>query len=170
MNVTHSKDTLSEELPISFLSFSKEHGYYAVGRSLQTIMMSGHGPWNDETLLRGSIEMGKNIQELDVSQPWGCLSCLVGESLMPPSTFKAFVQQTIIRKSKGLTGLAVVIQNSDISNTIKQQLTQAYESAGIDFAFLATIDLAMDWLREKDIKMEQASVKQFYKQNTFSPD
>ncbi|WP_232787603.1 hypothetical protein [Paraglaciecola sp. MB-3u-78] len=53
------------------MSNLQEHGEYVVGRSQQTIMFSARGPWNDETLVNGSKEMGQNIRQLNLSEPWG---------------------------------------------------------------------------------------------------
>ena len=154
-------------LGINQMNYSKEHGDYVVSRSLQTILFSGRGPWNDETMIRGSREMGQSIKQLDLSKPWGSLSCLYGESLMPPSTFKAFAKHTMIRKSMGLKGLAVVIQDSQIANTIKSQLIQAYEPAEVEFAFLSDIDSAMNWLLDLDVILDKQQVDQFFLQQSF---
>lgn len=149
------------------MSYSKEHGDYVVSRSLQTIIFSARGPWNEETLFRGSKEMGKNIQQLDLSEPWGCLSCLYGESLMPPAAFKAFAKHTLIRKSLGMKALAVVIQDSDITNTIKNQLSQVYQPAEIEYEFLSDIDSAMTWLTKKSVSLDNQQVSQFFQQHSF---
>ena len=150
------------------MKYAKEHGYYAVSRSIQTIMLSARGPWNDESLLLGGREMGKNIQQLDLSKPWGCLSCLYGESLMPPSAFKAFEKHTAIRKSLGLKAMAVVIQDSDIANTIKNQLSHAYQSAGVEYEFLANIETAITWLNDRDVNLSKPQVIQFFQQYSFA--
>ena len=149
------------------MNYSQEHGDYVVSRSQQTIIFSARGPWNDETMIRGAKEMGQNIGQLDLSKPWGCLSCLYGESLMPPSTFKAFAKHTKIRKSMGLTGLAVVIQDSDIANTIQSQLTKAYQAAEVDFAFLSDINSAITWLSNIDVSIDTQQANQFFQLHSF---
>jgi hypothetical protein len=145
----------------------REHGEYVAGRSHQTIMFAARGPWNDETMVKGSKEMGQNIQQLNLSEPWGFVSCLFGESLMPPSAYKLFLKHTKIRKSMGMRCLAVVIQDSDIANTITNQLTQAYQQAGVDYAFLPNIDSAIVWLKEQKIELDQQQVTHFFQQNLF---
>lgn len=150
------------------MKFSQEHGDYVVSHSLQTVLLSGRGPWNDESLKRGGKEMGKNIHQLDLTKPWGCLSCLYGESLMPPSAYKAFEEHTAIRKSLGLKALAVVIQDSDIANTIKTQLSQAYHSADIEYEFLPDIDAAMTWIMDRDLSLDKQQVIKFFKQHSFA--
>lgn len=147
--------------------YSQEHGDYVVSRSQQTIMFSARGPWNDETMKRGAKEMGQNIGQLDLSKPWGCLSCLYGESLMPPSTFKSFEKHTKIRKSMGLTGLAVVIRDSDIANTIKSQLTDAYQSAEVDFIFLSDLNSAITWLSNIGVSIDKQQAIQFFQLHSF---
>jgi hypothetical protein len=149
------------------MKYSKEHGDYIVGRSKQTIMFSARGPWNDETMLRGAKEMSENMGQLDMSKPWACLSCLYGESLMPPSTFKSFAKHTLIRKSMGLKGLAVVILDSDISNTIKNQLTPAYNAADVNFAFLSDINSAINWISGIDVDIDRQQVEHFFHRHSF---
>lgn len=146
---------------------SKEHGDYVVGRSLQTILFAARGPWNDETMIRGSKEMAENMAKLDLSKPWGTISCLYGESLMPPSTYKSFAKHTLIRKSKGLKALAVVILDSDIAFTIESQLTPAYQNADIEFAFLPDINSAIDWLSGIDVRLDKQQAEQFFQLNSF---
>jgi hypothetical protein len=149
------------------MSNLQEHGEYVAGRSQQTIMFAARGPWNDETLVNGSKEMGQNIRQLNLSEPWGFISCLFGESLMPPSAYKLFVKQTLIRKSMGVRCLAVVIQDSDITNTIMSQLTQAYQHAGVNFAFLKDLNSAIAWLKENEIALNNQEVTHFFKQHLF---
>lgn len=146
---------------------SMEHGDYIVGRSQQTIMFAARGPWNDETMKRGSKEMGENISQLDLSKPWGTLSCLYGESLMPPSTYQSFAKHTLIRKSKGLKALAVVILDSDIAHTIESQLKPAYQAAELEFAFLPDISSAIAWLSSTDVSLDKQQVEQFFELNSF---
>ena len=149
------------------LKHSKEHGDYVVSRSQQTIMFSARGPWNDETMVRGAKEMGKNISQLDLSKPWGTLSCLYGESLMPPSTYKSFAKHTLIRKSMGLKALAIVILDSDIAYTIESQLTPAYLAADVEFAFLPDIHSAITWLSGIGLSLDKQQVEQFFQLHSF---
>jgi hypothetical protein len=130
-------------------------------------MFSARGPWNDETMIRGAKEFGMNISQLDLSKPWGTLSCLYGESLMPPSTYKSFAKHTLIRKSMGLKALAVVILESDIAYTIESQLTPAYEAADLEFAFLPDIPSAIAWLSNIDVSLDKQQVEQFFKLHSF---
>lgn len=150
------------------MKYANEHGEYVVDRSRQTIMFSARGPWNDETMKRGAKEMGDSIAKLDLSKPWGTLSCLYGESLMPPSTYQSFVKHTLIRKSMGLKALAVVILDSEIANTIKSQLVPAYEEAGLQFAFLSDVNSACTWLSEVNVELDKQQVEQFFTKNAFS--
>lgn len=146
----------------------KEHGDYVVGRSEQLVLFSGRGPWNDETMRRGSRETGRVISQIDKTRPWGQISYLSGESIMPPSTFSAFIKQIVIRKESGMTALAVVIKDSNITNTIKSQLTQAYESVDIEHKFLNGIDEALDWLEQLSIQVDRKAVHAFFNQYSFA--
>ena len=67
----------------------------------------------------------------------------------------------------GLKGLAVVIRDSDIANTITNQLTQAYQHAGVDFAFLTNVDSAIAWLKERGIDLDDRQVNFFVQQHLF---
>lgn len=142
----------------------KEHGEYAVGRCDQVILLRAHGPWNDETLKRGSHEFGLQIQKLSKGKPWAQLSCLYGESIMPPWTFKNFVYHTNIRKQLGLGALAVVILESDIEATIKQQLTQAYTELEISYAFFNNVEASTKWLNDQGFDIEYQAAMDFIEQ------
>jgi hypothetical protein len=144
-----------------------EHGEYVVGSNQQVLLFVGRGPWNDEALLEGAKKMGKQIALLDQTKLWAQLSCLVGESLMPPSTFNAFVHHSKIRKHKGLVCLAIVILHSEVANTIKQQLSEGYLAADIEHQFFSSIDNAVDWLAQKAFFLDQAQLDVFFQQCDF---
>lgn len=144
-----------------------EHGRFEVASFKQVLTFSARGPWNDETLRRGSREMGEIINNLDLSKPWCQVSCLFGESLMQPSVFDYFVKQTAIRKKLGLSVLAIVILDSDISTTIKRQLTNAYGSANIDHEFFSDIDSALNLLNNAGFEVDFSSIKHFFTHNEF---
>lgn len=151
-------------LELNKMKYAEEHGEYEVSRSKQTILFAGRGPWNDETLRRGTEVIGGIIKQLDFTMAWGGLSCLFGESLMPPSAYRAFEEQTHYRKKIGMTALAVVIQDSEITNTIQNQLSAAYQSAEIDYVFLPSVEQAMAWLLEKGIIFDNQEVLTFFQQ------
>lgn len=144
-----------------------EHGRYEVASFNQVLAFAARGPWNDETLRRGSREMGDIINGLDLTKPWCQVSCLYGESLMQPSVYEYFVHQTKIRKKLGLSVLAIVILDSDIAATIKQQLTNAYGSANIDHEFFNDIDSALTMVENTGFKVEHAPIKHFFDIHTF---
>lgn len=146
----------------------KEHGYYSVDRSEQLVLFSGRGPWNDETLRRGTVETGLLILQLNKTRSWGQISFLSGESIMPPSTFAAFSKQTLVRKQMGMTALAVVIKNSNITNTIKGQLSQAYELADIEHQFFDCLDEALIWIKKLNIQFNNQAVHHFFEQHSYS--
>ena len=146
-----------------------EHGDYIVGTNQQVLLFVGRGPWNDEALFVGTKKMGQQISLLDLSKPWAQLSCLVGECLMPPSTFDAFVNQSKIRKQRGLKCLAIVILESDVANTIKQQLSEAYKKADIEHQFFFSIDPALQWLAQKQFDVDILQLNTFFKQCDFLP-
>ncbi len=146
----------------------KEHGYYSVGRSEQLVLFSGRGPWNDETMRRGTVETGLLIQQLNKTCSWGQISLLSGESIMPPSTFSAFSKQTLVRKQIGMTALAVVIKNSNITNTIKVQLSQAYELADIEHQFFDCLDEALIWIKKLNIQYNNQAVQHSLSNNTLT--
>lgn len=141
-----------------------EHGEYVVGRSEQVILFRARGPWNDETLKRGSHEFSLHSQQLTKGKPWAQLSCLYGESIMPPWTFKHFVYHTNIRKEQGLSALAVVILDSDIEATIKQQLSQAYSEVGIAHAFFNNMEASINWLNDQGFAVKYQVAMDFINQ------
>jgi hypothetical protein len=56
----------------------KEQGEFIVGCSQQAIMFATRFQWNDETLVKGSLEMELNIKQLNLLEPWGFVSRLFG--------------------------------------------------------------------------------------------
>lgn len=144
-----------------------EHGRFEVASFKQVLSFSARGPWNDETLRRGSREMGEVINNLDLTKPWCQISCLFGESLMQPSVYNYFVKQTAVRKSLGLSVLAIVILESDIASTIKRQLSTAYGSANIDHEFFNDIDSALNMLQNAGFEVDSPNIKHFFEQNAF---
>jgi hypothetical protein len=145
----------------------QEHGDYVVDRYDQVILFAGRGPWNEQTLRKGTIETGQLIQALDKSRPWAQLSLVVGESLMPPSAYNTFLKQTMIRKSLGLSALAIVIQNSDISATIQRQFREAYQQAEIEYVFTTSITEGVDWLAQKGFELPANKLTAFCKRCSF---
>lgn len=125
-------------------------------------MLSARGPWNDETLARGAKEFSSHSKCLEPNRAWAQLSCLYGESLMPPWTFSHFIHHTKIRKSQGLSALAVVILESDIEATIKQQLTQAYMEVDIQHRFFNNLEEGTAWLAQLGFELEQREVDSFF--------
>ncbi len=139
----------------------KEHGLYIVDRCNQVLLFGGRGPWNDETMRRGAREFDFHISNMQVGAPWAQFSCLFGESIMPPSTFSHFVKHTKIRKSRGLSTLAIIIKDSDIKATIKNQLSDAYEQAAIEHAFFEDFDEARNWLKQRNFKLPEDKMNAF---------
>ena len=145
----------------------REHGDYASGRSEQVLLFSAKGPWNDETMRSGVIELAKNIEQLSDGQPWGQISCLYAESLMPPSTYAVFKKQTLIRKQLGLSAIAILIKNSDVTLTIQSQLRDVYQLAGVEYRFCDTFDDACNWLETKNLPFSRCKVQDFFDKNAF---
>ena len=145
-----------------------EHGRYEAACFGQTLVFSARGPWNDETLRRGSKEVGEIINSFDHSQPWCQISCLYGESLMQPSVFEYFVKQTKIRRQLGLSVLAIVIKDSDIESTIRRQLSNAYALTNVEFEFFSSINSAIQMLEASGFILEQNNVRRFFILNDYS--
>lgn len=145
-----------------------EHGIYEVASFGQTVTFSARGPWNDETLRRGSKEMGEVINSLDHSRPWCQISCLYGESLMQPSVFEYFIKQTKVRRQLGLSVLAIVIKDSDIETTIRQQLSNAYALTNVEFEFLSDITSAIQKLEAAGFIIDKTNVLRFFNLNDYS--
>lgn len=137
------------------------------GRSGQVILFAARGPWNDETMKRGSINMSEHIAALNHPQPWAQISCLYGESIMPPSTFDAFVKHTNIRKQIGLSKLAIVILDSKIALTIQTQLRDAYTRNDVEYEFYETIADAINSIDPLTFPYQLQEVEQFFKENAF---
>ncbi|BFT29325.1 hypothetical protein D210916BOD24_05010 [Alteromonas sp. D210916BOD_24] len=144
------------------------HGEFKSGVNEQLLQFSARGPWNDVTMKTGVRKMAEHISTFSVDKPWAQLSCLYGESLMPPSTFDIFVKQTRVRKQRGLAFLAIVILDTDIKLTIRHQMSQCYEAAEVPFAFYDSVEAALDALSDKDITFDREEAITFFKRYDFS--
>lgn len=144
------------------------HGEFETETIGQLLLFSARGPWNDETMRNGVVKMSKLISTLGTQPPWAQLSCLYGESLMPPSTFDIFIKQTIIRKQRGLSFLAIVLKDTDIGLTIRSQLSHCYDAAGVEYAFVDTVEEAIECLTLKGYHFDSTNVTQFFKQHDFT--
>lgn len=142
-----------------------EHGVYITDRTEQLLLFSAKGPWNDETMFRGVKELSQHISLLDQTIPWGQISCLYGESLMPPSTNEVFKKQTLIRKKLGLSAIAVIIKDSDISLTIQNQLSKTYIDAGIEHRFMQSPEQGIDWVQSMNIDFDPDYARRFFLAN-----
>ncbi|MCC2617490.1 hypothetical protein LJ739_14650 [Aestuariibacter halophilus] len=143
-----------------------EHGEYLVDRFGQFVTFVARGPWNDPSLRRGSKRLGSVLKDVDQTQPWVQLSCLYGESLMPPDAFEVFVRETARRKSFGLTALAIVLKDTEYPKTIVRQLSAGYEQADIEHQFFDEIEPALDWLASFPVVFDKNQVMQFFNDNT----
>ena len=144
------------------------HGEFECSITGQVLLLSARGPWNDETMRNGVIKMSADISRLSDNTSWAQLSCLYGESLMPPSTFNIFVKQTRIRKARGLTFLAVVILDTDIMLTTQRQISQCYELAGVPYCFYSSVKEALDAISLRAFKVERKEAERFFNRFDFS--
>lgn len=80
---------------------------------------------------------------------------------MPPSTFNHFVKHTKIRKSRGLRTLAIIIKDSDIKATIKNQLSDAYIQAEIAHGFFEDFEEARNWLKQREFVLSEEKMNDF---------
>ena len=76
------------------MPMNNPHGEFECSVSGQLLLFSARGPWNDETMRNGVVKMSSDISKFEKGTKWAQVSCLYGESLMPPSTFDIFVKQT----------------------------------------------------------------------------
>ncbi|MFT4937951.1 MAG: hypothetical protein ACI88A_000973 [Paraglaciecola sp.] len=146
----------------------KEHGRFIVAQAGQLLLFAGEGPWNDDTLRRGSREMGAVIRAIDKTKPWAQLSLLYGDSLMIPSAFKNFIKGTSERKVLGLSALAIVIKDSAITSLIKNQLREAYQQPEIEHAFFDCNEDALLWLKEQAFEITEKEIVAFLSRCDFA--
>ena len=69
------------------MPMNNPHGEFECSVSGQLLLFSARGPWNDETMRNGVVKMSSDISKFEKGTKWAQVSCLYGESLMPPSTF-----------------------------------------------------------------------------------
>lgn len=147
---------------------NRPHEEFESSTNGHVLFFSARGPWNEETLRNGVMKLSEDISRFPHDTRWAQISCLYGESLMPPSAFNIFVKHTRIRKARGLSFLAVVILDTDIMLTTKQQVSDCYEAADVPFQFYESVDLALDALREKGYSFDKAEAQRFFERFDFS--
>ena len=146
-----------------------EHGESQLFYNEQVLLYAGRGPWNEEAMLPSLQKTIEHLNQFPQQRPWAQLSCLFGESLMSPSVFNVFVDYCHLRKKNGLVFTAISIQDSEIKNTIKQQLTSAYRLTNIDFEFFDSISDAQKCLQEKGFYIDNDELHSFLKACKFAP-
>ncbi|GFD78061.1 hypothetical protein KUL118_09230 [Tenacibaculum sp. KUL118] len=144
------------------------HGEFECDVTGQLLMFSARGPWNDETMRNGVVKMSSDISTFKQGSKWAQLSCLYGESLMPPSTFDIFVKQTRVRKTRGLSFLAVVILDTDVMLTTKHQISQCYDTAEVPFGFYDCVDDALTELKRKGYDFNRDNAVHFFTRFDFT--
>lgn len=142
-----------------------QHGSYAAGKSQQVVTFSARGPWNEETMRQGSKALGAVIRQLDLTKPWAQISCMYGESLMPPAAFEMFVQQSAIRKSAGLEALAIVMKDCETPHTTRAQLAEGYSRTRINHQFFDSVKDAIVWTQNLSFTFDENEVYSFFKNN-----
>lgn len=150
------------------MPMNNPHGEFECSVSGQLLLFSARGPWNDETMRNGVVKMSSDISQFEKGTKWAQVSCLYGESLMPPSTFDIFVKQTKVRKARGLSFLAVVILDTDIMLTTKHQISQGYEVAGIPYCFFNSIEDALASLERQGYCFDKSEAVRFLNRFDFS--
>lgn len=147
-----------------------EHGESQLCCSEQVLFYAGRGPWNEEAMLQSPQKTFEQIIQFAPNQPWAQISCLFGESLMPPSAYKVFLEYCHLRKQSGMACVAITIQDSEIVNTIKQQLTEAYRLTNIDYQFFTSVSQAKIWLKDRGFDFDSNELHEFLKTCSFVLD
>ena len=137
------------------------HGDSAASLSNQVLLYAGRGPWNDEGMKEGAQIISRQTAHFAPGQHWAQLSCLYGECIMPPSTFQQFSDYFAERQDKGLRHLAIVILQSEVEHTIRQQFSAVYCNSGLNFQFFNDIDAACQWLALCGFPLEQRQLATF---------
>ena len=144
------------------------HGEFESSVNGQLLMFSARGPWNDETMRNGVVKMSSDILKLEHGSQWAQLSCLYGESLMPLSTFDIFVKQTRVRKTRGLSFLAVVILDTDIMLTTKHQISKCYDAADVSYSFYDSVEDALQALTKMGYDFGNEDAERFFTKFDFT--
>ena len=112
--------------------------------------------------------MSSDISKFEKGTKWAQVSCLYGESLMPPSTFDIFVKQTRVRKTRGLSFLAVVILDTDIMLTTKHQISQCYDAAEVPYGFYETVEEALEAMTNNGYDFDSDEAERFFARFNFT--
>ncbi len=150
------------------MPMNNPHGEFECSVSGQLLLFSARGPWNDETMRNGVVKMSSDISQFEKGTKWAQVSCLYGESLMPPSTFDIFVKQTRVRKNRGLSFLAVVILDTDIMLTTKHQISKCYDAAEVPYGFYETVEDALEAMTNNGYDFDSDEAERFFSRFNFT--
>ena len=114
------------------------------------------------------VKLSSDISKFEQGTEWAQVSCLYGESLMPPSTFDIFVKHTRVRKTRGLSFLAVVILDTDIMLTTKHQISQCYDTAEVLYGFYDTVENALQAMTNMGYDFDSEEAERFFSRFNFT--
>lgn len=123
------------------------HGKFSVEVDAKMLVVNATGPFNEELVKDYKMAVDAAVAHLSEGSGWGQVIVLEKESLFTPDAERVLVQSLKNRKRTGLKASAVVLmENVTGRSLIKQQMSGAYEKAGIEFTFSDTISSAKAWL------------------------
>ena len=123
------------------------HGKFSVEVDAHMLVVNATGPFNEELVRDYKAALDAAIHHLSKGHNWGQIIVLEKESLFTPDAERVLVQSLKNRKRVGLRASAVVLmENVTGRSLIKQQMSGAYERAGIEFTFSDNVTSAKAWL------------------------
>lgn len=123
------------------------HGKFSVEVDSQMLIVNATGPFNEELVRDYKAAVDAAVAHLQQGHGWGQVIVLEKESLFTPDAERVLVQSLKNRKRGGLRASAVVLmENVTGRSLIKQQISGAYNKAGIEFTFSDTLAGAKAWL------------------------
>lgn len=133
---------------MSYIKFAP-HGQFSISVEGRILIVEGTGPGNREVIEKYQKDVLPLKQQLSLTgKPWGNVVVLHGQSLLVKEAEMMVSDITVKSIAMGLAYIAIVLDDVECINIVKNLWHQIYSRSGISFEFFTDYDKAMDWLQE----------------------
>ena len=121
------------------------HGVYYIRRTGRVLEVKAEGPWNEDAAIQYRLDLEQSICELE-PEPWGQILIFTGEAILTPEAETRLEEITVWRMSRGLTQLAIVLEDVLNRSLVESQFHGIYNRVGIRYQFIDDRQQALDWM------------------------
>ncbi len=119
------------------------------------LLIRALGPWSKASLRRFTDSFSQNV-DLNLSQPWGTLACLYGDSILTPEAINTFKKSHYWQMQNNMAALAINLANCEAIPIVKHQLQGIYREVGCNYCFVENDDSGIAWLQQQGINVDRS--------------